>query len=83
MARPPVGEAMPSKIKHECFVIFPFLGEFEELYQFVIVPTLSEIGMTAIRVDQLEAPMHVPWDDTAPAIDASPGGMAHDVRSRR
>jgi hypothetical protein len=28
---------MPSKIKHECLVIIPFSGGFEELYQFVIV----------------------------------------------
>lgn len=44
---------MAEKPAPKCFVMMPFAGEFEDIYFFGIVPTLTEMGLIAQRADQI------------------------------
>lgn len=39
-----------------CFVLMPFGDKFDVVYRKLIVPSVTEVGLTAVRADELAAP---------------------------
>jgi hypothetical protein len=39
-----------------CFVLMPFGDKFDVVYRRLIVPSVTEVGLTAVRADELAAP---------------------------
>jgi len=39
--------------KDLCFVLMPFRDQFEELYKYIIKPTIEQIGMKCLRADEI------------------------------
>jgi hypothetical protein len=42
-----------------CFVLMPFRKEYRQVYDFVLKPTLQDLGFTCLRADDLNTQKNI------------------------